>query len=90
MQTQQNQFTTYLDKDKDGTLNADEVRDWLIPPYDRHEAESWRLISLGDKSGDSKLTKDEILDNYQAFYAILPPDFWAKYNADQQPSHDEL
>ena len=92
-QAQQSQFTTYLDKNKDGTLDESELKDWLIPPYDKHEAEAWRLITAGDADGDSKLSKDEILAHYEQFYPLLPPDFWAKYGAideDVSPHHDEL
>lgn len=89
-QGQQSQFSTYLDKDKDGSLSRDELRDWLIPPYDKHEAEAWRLVTLGDEDKDSALSKEEVLALYQQFYVLLPPDFWAKFMPDESQQHDEL
>lgn len=91
VQTQQNHFTVYLDKNKDGTLSRDELRDWLIPPYNKHEAEAWRLITLADEDKDRNLAKDELLAHFHHFTVLLPPDFWAKFTADAtQTAHDEL
>ncbi|XP_023230558.1 calumenin-like [Centruroides sculpturatus] len=86
-QGQQGHFVNYLDKNKDGSLNKDEFKDWILPPYDRHEAEAWRLISLADQDRDTKITKQDILNNFQFFMALQPPEFWMD---DNQKRHDEF
>jgi Ca2+-binding EF-hand superfamily protein len=89
--TQQNHFTVYLDKDKDGTLSREELRAWLIPPFNKHEAEAWRLITLADADKDRTLTRDEILEHSEQFHILLPPDFWSKFMDNEVPNtHDEL
>ena len=40
---------TFRDKDKDLKLNAEEVKDWIIPPdYDHTDAETKHLITEAD------------------------------------------
>lgn len=86
-QGQQGHFVNYLDKNKDGSLNRDEFKDWILPPYDKHEAEAWRLISLTDIDRDTKITKQDILNNFQFFVGLQPPEFWMDEN---QKRHDEF
>lgn len=69
-------FTSFRDKDHDGYMNNDEVRDWIIPPdFDHSEAEARHLIYEADTDVDSKLTKDEILDQYDLFVGSQATDF---------------
>lgn len=69
-------FATFRDKDHDGYMNNDEVRDWIIPPdFDHSEAEARHLIYEADTDADSKLTKDEILDKYDLFVGSQATDF---------------
>lgn len=69
-------FSTYRDKDSDGFMGNDEVRDWIIPPdFDHSEAEARHLIYEADKDADGKLTKDEILDKYDLFVGSQATDF---------------
>ncbi|CAG2118332.1 unnamed protein product [Medioppia subpectinata] len=94
-QVQQNHFTSYLDKNKDSVLSKDELKEWLVPTYDRHEAESWRLIQSGDQNQDEKLSKEELLEYQDQYLSLIEPEFWHKYNADHtttpSPSnHEEL
>lgn len=69
-------FTNFRDKDHDGYMNNDEVRDWIIPPdFDHSEAEARHLIYEADIDADTKLTKDEILDKYDLFVGSQATDF---------------
>lgn len=69
-------FANFRDKDHDGYMNNDEVRDWIIPPdFDHSEAEARHLIYEADSDADSKLTKDEILEKYDLFVGSQATDF---------------
>lgn len=49
VKTEREQFTQYRDKDKDGLMNRDEVRDWVMPDdYDHSKAEAKHLIFQAD------------------------------------------
>lgn len=97
LQVQQDHFTNYLDKNKDGTLNDEELREWIVPSYDRHDAEAWRLISIGDEDNNEKLSKEELTKHQDSFLTIIPPEFWNKFSLEdeQEPTeptnfHDEF
>jgi Ca2+-binding EF-hand superfamily protein len=69
-------FKTFRDKDSDGFLNSEEVRDWIIPhDFDHAEAESKHLIYEVDSDSDEKLTKEEILDKYDVFVGSQATEF---------------
>lgn len=69
-------FKTFRDKDGDGSLNNDEVKDWIIPQdFDHAEAESKHLIYEADSDSDEKLTKEEILLKYDVFVGSQATDF---------------
>jgi len=66
--TERNQFAEYRDKNKDGKLDADEVRDWILPDdYNHAEAEAKHLIYESDDSKDGVLSIDEIMTHYEKF-----------------------
>lgn len=47
--TEREQFKTQRDKDNDGRLNREEVRDWIMPEdYDHVNAEATHLIQQAD------------------------------------------
>lgn len=49
VKTEREQFLSFRDKNKDGHMDAEEVKDWLIPPdYDHSEAEAKHLIYESD------------------------------------------
>ena len=52
---------------------------WIVfllrPDYDHTEAEAKHLIYESDTDGDSKLSKDEILANYDLFVGSQATDF---------------
>ncbi|XP_076305513.1 calumenin-like [Tachypleus tridentatus] len=87
--TQQNHFTNYLDKNKDGALNKDEVKDWILPSQDRYEGEAWHLVSLVDSDRDTKITKHDITANHQFFVGLIPSDYLMQHDSNQR-SKDEF
>lgn len=79
-------FKTFRDKDGDGSLNNDEVKDWIIPQdFDHAEAESKHLIYEADSDSDEKLTKEEILNKYDVFVGSQATDF-GEFHTTFQPS----
>lgn len=79
-------FRTIRDKDGDGFLNLDEVRDWLMPnEYDHIEAEATHLVTECDKNDDQKLSLDEVLQHYDIFMTSQATNFGEALNY-----HDEL
>ena len=49
VKTERTQFHDYRDKNKDGKMDREEVREWIIPPdYDHSEAEAKHLIYESD------------------------------------------
>ncbi|XP_054153759.1 calumenin-like [Oppia nitens] len=70
------QFKDIRDKNKDGFMDRDEIREWVLPPdYDHSEAEAKHLIAESDTNKDGKLTKDEILNSYDVFVGSQATDF---------------
>jgi len=76
VQNEKEQFSQYRDKDGDGFMDQEEVKNWIIPPdFDHAEAEARHLIYESDSDGDSKLTKEEILNKYDLFVGSQATDF---------------
>ncbi|XP_023933064.1 calumenin-A-like [Lingula anatina] len=76
VKNEREQFGAYRDKNKDGYMDKDEVKDWIIPPdYDHSEAEAKHLIHESDRDKDGQLTKEEILDKYDLFVGSQATDF---------------
>lgn len=49
VKSEREQFNTYRDKNSDGKMDHEEVKDWIIPPdYDHTDAESKHLIYESD------------------------------------------
>ena len=49
VKTEREQFSAFRDKDGDGRMSREEVRDWIMPPdYDHSEAETKHLIFESD------------------------------------------
>lgn len=49
VKTEKEQFSAYRDKNNDGFMDKDEVKDWILPSdYDHSEAESKHLIHEAD------------------------------------------
>ncbi|XP_046431663.1 calumenin [Neodiprion fabricii] len=76
VKNEREQFSTYRDKDGDGFMDVEEVKNWIIPAdFDHAEAESRHLIYEADGDADQKLTKDEILEKYDIFVGSQATDF---------------
>ncbi|XP_078666809.1 calumenin-like isoform X3 [Branchiostoma floridae x Branchiostoma belcheri] len=76
VKSEREQFGTFRDKNGDGKMDKDEVRDWIIPPdYDHADAESKHLLFESDADKDQKLTKQEIVDKYDLFVGSQATDF---------------
>ncbi|UXI19592.1 PolyA RNA polymerase [Sarcoptes scabiei] len=70
------QFHSYRDKNNDGYLDRDEIKEWIVPAnYDHADAEAKHLMYEADSNKDNILTKDEILDNYDVFVGSQATDF---------------
>lgn len=49
MKTEREQFTEFRDKNKDGKMDKEETRDWILPmDYDHAEAEAKHLVYESD------------------------------------------
>lgn len=49
VKTEREQFTEFRDKNKDGKMDKDETRDWILPnDYDHAEAEAKHLVYESD------------------------------------------
>lgn len=69
-------FKQYRDKDGDGYMSYEEVKNWVIPAdFDHAEAEARHLINEADTDADEKLTKDEVLAKYDLFVGSQVTDF---------------
>lgn len=70
------------------------MTEWLLPSYDRHEAEAMRMIHDTDDNQDQLLNEEEIINNDDYFYSIIPGEYWRKYtdlHASTEPTlHDEF
>lgn len=83
---EKDQFNTIRDKDKDGFLDRNEVKDWIIPDdSDLSGVEAKHLVSESDEDKDGYLTKEEILNNYDLFVGSQATDF-----GEALMKHDEL
>nr|UTK45815.1 calumenin-like protein [Crepidula fornicata] len=76
VRSERDQFQQFRDKNNDGKLDANEVREWIIPDdYDHSSAEAKHLIGDSDGDKDGKLSYDEILDKYDLFVGSQATDF---------------
>ncbi|XP_062592137.1 calumenin-like isoform X2 [Saccostrea cucullata] len=76
VKTERETFASQRDKNGDGKMDLEEVKNWIIPPdYDHSEAEAKHLISESDSNKDGKLSKDEILEHYDLFVGSQATDF---------------
>merc|ERR1711881_218274 len=76
VKTEREQFTEYRDKNKDGKMDPEEVKDWILPPdYDHVSSEAKHLLSESDTNGDGKISKEEMVDKYDLFVGSQATDF---------------
>ncbi|XP_048473400.1 reticulocalbin-3 isoform X2 [Rhincodon typus] len=87
VRNEKEQFRDFRDTNKDGKLDHNEIEHWILPgDYDHTEAEARHLIHESDKNQDEKLTKQEILDNWNMFVGSQV----TNYGEDLTRKHDEL
>jgi len=61
-------FSVDRDKDGDGFMSFEEVKQWIIPAdFDHSLGEAKHLMVKADVNGDSLLSKEEVLDQYDMF-----------------------
>ncbi|XP_014452105.2 reticulocalbin-3 isoform X1 [Alligator mississippiensis] len=87
VRTERQQFLDFRDMDRDGRLDPAEIGHWILPQdYDHAEVEAKHLIYESDKDKDERLTKQEILDNWNMFVGSQA----TNYGEDLTRKHDEL
>jgi Ca2+-binding EF-hand superfamily protein len=86
VKTERGQFSMYRDKNKDGHMDREEVKDWIIPDdYDHASAEAKHLIFESDGDRDGTLSKAEVLEKYDLFVGSQATDF-----GEALTKHDEF
>uniref|UniRef100_A0A914HVY5 Reticulocalbin-3 n=1 Tax=Globodera rostochiensis TaxID=31243 RepID=A0A914HVY5_GLORO len=84
VQSERDMFKEHRDKDKDGKLNKDEMRDWVMPlNFDHADAEAKHLLHIADDNKDGKLSPEEILNHYDTFVGSQATDY-----GEQLQKHD--
>lgn len=69
-------FSKHRDKNGDGVLDQNEVKDWIVPQgFDHADAEARHLILEADKNFDQKLSEDEVIEKYDIFVGSQATDF---------------
>ncbi|XP_028812409.1 reticulocalbin-1 [Denticeps clupeoides] len=87
VRTERDQFSDFRDLNKDGKMDADEIRHWILPQdYDHALAEARHLVYESDTDKDQMLTKEEILENWNMFVGSQA----TNYGEDLTKNHDEL
>ncbi|XP_007909078.1 calumenin isoform X2 [Callorhinchus milii] len=76
VKSEREQFTEFRDKNKDGKMDKEETKDWILPAdYDHAEAEARHLVYESDENKDGKLSKEEIISKYDLFVGSQATDF---------------
>lgn len=76
IKTEKEQFIEFRDKNKDGKMDREEVKDWIVPQdYDHVTSESKHLIQEADENKDGKLSKEEIVEKHDLFVGSQATDF---------------
>ncbi|KRZ30565.1 Calumenin [Trichinella pseudospiralis] len=84
VKSERQMFKEHRDKDKDGKMDREELKEWLMPTnFDHAEAESRHLIHIADDDSDGKLSVKEILDHYETFVGSQVTDY-----GEQLQKHD--
>ncbi|XP_058627297.1 reticulocalbin-3 isoform X1 [Onychostoma macrolepis] len=85
--TEKKHFSEFRDMNKDGFLDASEVSHWILPgEVDHADNEARHLIHETDQDNDDKITKKEILANWNMFVGSQA----TNYGEDLTKRHDEL
>ncbi|KAJ1177665.1 hypothetical protein NDU88_002917 [Pleurodeles waltl] len=85
--SEREQFSDFRDLNKDGKMDKDEIRHWILPQdYDHAQAEARHLVNESDQDKDQRLSRDEILENSNMFVGSQA----TNYGEDLTRNHDEL
>ncbi|XP_051570555.1 reticulocalbin-1-like isoform X2 [Myxocyprinus asiaticus] len=85
--TEKKHFSEIRDINKDGFIDASEVAQWILPgEVDQADNEARHLIHETDQDNDDKITKKEILANWNMFVGSQV----TNYGEDLTKRHDEL
>jgi Ca2+-binding EF-hand superfamily protein len=84
VESEREMFKEHRDKDADGKLSKEEMRDWIMPVgFDHAEAEAKHLVGIADEDNDGKLSIDEVLTHYDTFVGSQATDY-----GEQLQKHD--
>ncbi|KAM9780127.1 reticulocalbin-3 [Neosynchiropus ocellatus] len=87
VQTERKHFVEFRDVNKDGYLDGNEVGQWVLPgEVDHADNEVKHLIHDTDTDKDERMTKQEILANWNMFVGSQA----TNYGEDLTKRHDEL
>ncbi|XP_025900100.1 calumenin isoform X1 [Nothoprocta perdicaria] len=76
VKTEREQFVEFRDKNRDGRMDKEETKDWILPTdYDHAEAEARHLVYESDRDKDGRLTKEEIVAKHDLFVGSQATDF---------------
>lgn len=74
VKTEREQFTEFRDKNKDGKMDKDETRDWILPTdYDHAEAEAKHLVYESDAD---KVCKASLSNSWNTVHTNESCDLW--------------
>jgi len=84
VESERTMFKEHRDKDGNGKLDAEEMREWIMPKdFDHADAEAKHLIHMADDNKDGTLSKEEILAHYDVFVGSQATDY-----GEQLSKHD--
>ncbi|KAJ8413009.1 hypothetical protein AAFF_G00105910 [Aldrovandia affinis] len=87
VKTERDQFSDFRDTNKDGKMDKEEIRRWILPQdYDHALAEARHLMYESDLDKDEVLSKEEILENWNMFVGSQA----TNYGEDLVRRHEEL
>ena len=78
---EKDRFDSELDKDKDGVLNKEEIKAWMIPSNDEiAKDEVEHLFAGADDDVDGKLSFDEVVEHHDIFVGSEATDYGEHLN----------
>jgi Ca2+-binding EF-hand superfamily protein len=64
-------FSEDYDINKDGKLDKDELKEWLVPTRASAMRGTRKILTLADKDGDGHLSMKEIIENDRSLHPLL-------------------
>ncbi|CAD5217013.1 unnamed protein product [Bursaphelenchus okinawaensis] len=84
VQSERDMFKEHRDKNNDGKLDTEEMREWIMPlGFDHADAEAKHLLGVADDNKDGKLSPEEIIAHYDTFVGSQATDY-----GEQLQKHD--